>query len=93
MTNGKRRRIASPFSFCWEREGSFFYASKNHRRGNGNTQNLRIAECHARFIALLTAQRIFCYQNKTGKNSRHNFAKLSAWWGVLCTQEEDSNLP
>jgi len=72
----------SPFSFCWER-------SKNHRRGNGNTQNLRIAESHARFIASLTAQRIFCYQNKTGKNSRRNFAKLSAWWGVLCTQEED----
>lgn len=43
-TNGKRRRNASPFSFCWEREGSFLCINerkgkrKNHRRYSVNTQ-------------------------------------------------------
>ena len=41
---------------------------------------LRIAESLARFIALLTAQRICAISSSRDKNSRRSFAKLSAWW-------------
>jgi len=41
---------------------------------------VRIAESLARFIALLTAQRICAISLGTDKKSNRNFAKLSAWW-------------
>ena len=41
--------------------------------------SMRIAKSLARFIALLTAQRI-CDSSSKDKNSCRSFAKLSAWW-------------
>ena len=41
---------------------------------------MRIAKNLARFIALLTAQRICAISSSTDKKSNHSFAKLSAWY-------------
>ena len=46
---------------------------KNHRRGNGNTQILRIADSLAWSIALLTAQSFICYKFEQGKEHNLQF--------------------
>ena len=38
------------------------------------------AKSRIRLIVLLTAPKIFAISSITDKNSRRNFARLSAWW-------------